>query len=163
MTRECISLVGEPVVELVFQHLLLPEGVSPQEKGICRTGKTIDTLPLPNPEGIYIRKWGGSEERGKQYSIPLLPLMIPKPQDQPELRGRKVGVRHLQLGVFQAFFVCFCFLKFYQLIIWGFILFFSLKFFLYPLYLFPSLHFLFILNKTSSLNSCYFLEESYSP
>lgn len=47
--------------------------------------------------------------------------MIPKPQDQPELRGRKVGVRHLQLGVFQAFLVCFCFLKFYQLIIWGFI------------------------------------------
>ena len=114
-------------MELVFQHLLLPEGVSPQEKGICRTGKTIDTLPLPNPEGINIRKWGGSEERGKQYSIPLLPLMIPKPQDQPELRGRKVGVRHLQLGVFQAFFVCFCFLKFYQLIIWGFILVFFLE------------------------------------
>ena len=53
--------------------------------------------------------------------------MIPKPQDQPELRGRKVGVRHLQLGVFQAFFVCFCFLKFYQLIIWGSILFFFLE------------------------------------
>lgn len=29
LTRKDISLVGEPVVELVFQHIRLPEGVSP--------------------------------------------------------------------------------------------------------------------------------------
>ena len=29
LTREGISLVGELVVELVFQHVQLPEGVSP--------------------------------------------------------------------------------------------------------------------------------------
>lgn len=153
-------------MELVFQHLQLPEGVSPQEKGICRTGKTIDTFyPCPTPEESTSGSGEEVKKEGRNTAFLSFPLMIPKPQDQPELRGRKVGVRHLQLGVFQAFFVCFCFLKFYQLIIWGFIYFafFPLKFFFYLLYLFPSLHFLFIPNKTSPLNSCYFLEESYSP
>ena len=29
LTGEGISVVGEPVVELVFQHVRLPEGVNP--------------------------------------------------------------------------------------------------------------------------------------
>jgi len=91
LTREGISLVGELVVELVFQHVQLPEGVS----------------PLAAPEESASGSGEEVKKEGRNTAFLYFPLMICKPQVQPELRGRKVGVRHLQLGVFQAFFFLF--------------------------------------------------------
>lgn len=136
-------------MEPVFEHLGSQKVSTLKRKAPVGQVRQQTLFPCPS----LGNSTAGSGEEGKKEwrntAFLSTPLMIPKPQVQPELRGRKV--RDAWNWVCSKIF-CVCF---YQLIILGFIIYFGFffKFFLRPLHFFSRLHLLFIQNKSPSPNS----------